>query len=146
MHGFTAKELPDATTQYCKAISKAAIWSLPSSFKLQFPPFRLRIQDLAKSYCPTITQLTSPHAKLMSTVALSIWHPAVGRSIRTNNNIIEKGYAMWLAINMNNNTYAPAKGVAPEKKRGKSGLSNLKNINRFLVSVPKIIACHKFKK
>lgn len=33
--------------------------------------------------------------------------------------------------NLSENTYAPAKGSAPENKRGKSGLSNLKFQNKI---------------
>lgn len=73
MHSFTAKELPDATSEHCKSICKPAIRSLPSTFKLQFPPFGLRINYLSKRYCPTIAQLSSPHPKLVSSIALSVW-------------------------------------------------------------------------
>jgi len=38
------------------------------------------------------------------------------------------------ATNQNNNTYDPGKGEAPEKKRGKSGLSNLKHIKSSNIS------------
>jgi hypothetical protein len=41
MHGFTAKEFPDAATEHCKAIGKATVRSLPGTFKLQFPPLRV---------------------------------------------------------------------------------------------------------
>lgn len=131
MHCFTAKELSDATTEHSKAICKPAVRSLPSTFKLQFPPFRLRINYLSKSYCPTITQLSSPHPKLMPSIALSI-----GQAVQMK---INQG---WMKSyqgldydscnkNLSENTYAPAKGSAPENKRGKSGLSNLKFQNKI---------------
>lgn len=46
VHCLTAKELPDAAAEDGKAIGKATVRSLASSFKLKFPPFRVRIQYL----------------------------------------------------------------------------------------------------
>lgn len=50
MHGFTAKELPDAATQHSKAIGETAVRSSTRAFELKLPSFPSGVENFSESY------------------------------------------------------------------------------------------------
>jgi hypothetical protein len=71
MHSFGAKKLSDARAKHSKTIGVSRIGGWACSFELQHPSLADGVDYFTQIDCSTISELTCPVSKLMTTIAHS---------------------------------------------------------------------------